>query len=202
MARMIKSFALAVAITACLALALPGFASAAAPKTVTIAAATPDEGNCWPFDEVINPGDPTDHWTPYFGFVYKNIPPFDLKRGDTLAFDLSSPNLDHDIQVDLAMAPASNGTDVNTAPFTKVVPNTQTPLSPRGNSVAGDYELAFIAQAGFNFAGGGLIIRVSTPGPAFAGDETCDDSLVGAGSGADPSGFFVSRVFTDADGVS
>src|SRR3954469_14659492 len=156
MARMIKSFALAVAITACLALVLPGLASAAGPKTITIAADTPDEGNCWPFDEVINPGDPTDHWTPYFGFVYKNIPPFDLKRGDTLAFDLSSPNLDHDIQVDLAMAPASNGTDVNTAPFTKVVPNTQTPASPRGNSVPGDYELAFTAQSAFNFAGGGL----------------------------------------------
>jgi hypothetical protein len=202
MARTTKAFGFGVAIAACVALILPAFASAAAPKTITIAADSPGVGNCWPFDAAINPGDPTDVWTPYFGFVYKNIPPFDLKRGDTLAFDLGSPNTDHDIQVDIAMAPASNGTDVNTAPFTKVVPNTQTPLSPRGNDVVGDYELAFIAQAGFNFAGGGLIIRISNPGPAFAGDETCDDALVGANSGADPSGFFVSRVFTDPDGVS
>jgi hypothetical protein len=68
--------------------------------------------------------------------------------------------------------------------------------------VPGDYELAFTAQSAFNFPGGGLIIRISNPGPAFVGDETCEDSLVGAGSGADSSGFFVSRVFTDSDGAS
>jgi hypothetical protein len=151
---------------------------------------------------VIDPMDPTDHWTPYFGFVYKNIPPFDLKRGDTLAFDLGSPNTDHDIQVEIAMAPAANGTDTNIGPFTTIVPNTQTPASPRGNDVAGDYELAFTAQAAFEFPGGGLIIRISNPGPAFVGDDTCDDDLVGANDGSDASGFFVRRVYTDADGVS
>jgi hypothetical protein len=202
MARATKAFGLGVAIAACAALTLPGVVSAAVPKTITIAAATPAVGNCWPFDQVVDPDDPNDHWTPYFGFVYKNIPAFDLKRGDTLAFDLGSPNLDHDIQVDIAMAPASNGTDVNTAPFTTAVKNTQTPASPRGNSVAGDYELAFTAQAGFNFAGGGLIIRISNPGPAFVGDVTCNNDLVGANTEADPSGFFVHRVFTDSDGVS
>jgi hypothetical protein len=192
----------AAALAACAALAIPAAASAASPKIVTIAAATPHEGNCWPFDEVTNIGDPTDHWTPYFGFVYQNIPPFDLKRGDTLAFDLSAPNLDHDIQVDVALAPATNGTDTNTGSFTTVVHNTQTPASPRGDSTAGNYELAFTAQAPFNFAGGGLIIRISNPGPAFIGDTTCDVALVGAQNGADASGFFVRRVFTDADGVS
>jgi hypothetical protein len=151
---------------------------------------------------VIDPEDPTDHWTPYFGFVYKNVPPFEVKPGDTVAFDLGSPNTDHDIQVDIAMAPAANGTDTNTGAFTTIVPNTQTPASPRGNDVEGDYELAFTAQAGFNFTGGGLIIRISNPGPSFIGDETCDVSLVGASTGTDPSGFFVSRVYTDADGVS
>ena len=192
----------AVALSACLGLAMPATGGAATPKTITVAADSPSVGNCWPFDEAINPGDPTDVWTPYFGFVYKNIPPFDLKRGDTLAFDLGSPNTDHDIQVDIAMGPAANGTDTNTGPFTTVVRNTQTPASPRGNDVEGDYELAFTAQAAFNFAGGGLIIRISNPGPAFITDESCDVSLVGALDETDPSGFFVRRVFTDADGVS
>jgi hypothetical protein len=191
-----------LALVAGLALAIPAIAGAATPKTITVAADTPSVDNCWPFDEVIDPLDATDHWTPYFGFVYQNIPPFDLKRGDTLAFDLGSPNTDHDIQVDIAMAPAANGTDTNTGAFTMIVPNTQTPASPRGNDVVGDYELAFTAQAAFNFAGGGLIIRISNPGPSFVGDETCDVQLVGAPDGTDPSGFFVSRVFTDADGVS
>jgi hypothetical protein len=192
----------AIALCACLCLAWPATGNAASPKTITVAADSPGVGNCWPFDAAINPTDPTDVWTPYFGFVYKNIPPFDLKRGDKLAFDLGSPNTDHDIQVDIAMAPAANGTDTNTGPFTTVVPNTQTPASPRGNDVAGDYELAFTAQAAFNFAGGGLIIRISNPGPSFITDETCDVNLVGAQDETDTSGFFVKRVFTDADGVS
>jgi hypothetical protein len=191
-----------LALAACLGLAVPAVAAAAAPKTITVAASTPGSGNCWPFDEAINPDDPTDIWTPYFGFVYKNIPPFDLKRGDTLAFDLDSPNTDHDIQVEIAMAAAANGTDTNTSPFRTVVQNTQTPASPRGDSVAGNYELAFTAQGAFEFSGGGLIIRISNPGPSFATDQTCDDSLVGANDESDPSGFFVSRVFNDADGVS
>jgi hypothetical protein len=192
----------ALALTAGIALAMPAIAGAATPKTITVAADSPSVGNCWPFDEAINPDDPTDVWTPYFGFVYKNIPPFEVKRGDTLAFDLGSPNTDHDIQVEIAMAPAANGTDTNTGVFTTIVPNTQTPASPRGNDVVGDYELAFTAQAAFNFAGGGLIIRISNPGPSFIEDQSCDVSLVGAADETDPSGFFVSRVYTDADGVS
>jgi hypothetical protein len=197
-----RGLGLGIAIAASVALAVPGFASAASPKTITIAADTPGASNCWPFDAAINTDDPTDVWTPYFGFIYKNLPAFELKRGDTLAFDLGSPNTDHDIQVDIAMAEAANGTDTDIAPFTTVVQNTQTPANPRGNSVVGDYELAFTAQAGFNFAGGGLIIRISNPGPSFVGDNTCNVALVGANTGADPSGFFVSRVYGDPDGVS
>jgi hypothetical protein len=197
-----RKLVVALAAIASLALALPASGGAAGPKTITIAADSPSVGNCWPFDEVIDPLDETDHWTPYFGFVYKNIPPFDLKRGDTLAFDLGSRNTDHDIQVEIAMATAANGTDTNTGAFTTIVPNTETPASPRGNDVPGDYELAFTAQAAFEFPGGGLIIRISNPGPAFAGDDTCEVDLVGANDGTDASGFFVSRVYTDADGVS
>jgi hypothetical protein len=190
--------ALGAALAACLALVWPASGDAASPKTITVAAATPNVNNCWPFGEAT---EPMDLWTPYFGFVYKNIPAFDLKRGDTLAFDSGLAN-DHDIQVDVALAATtSNGGDVNAGPFTTIAHNTQTPTSPRGDDIAGNYELGFVAQTSFNFSGGGLIVRVSNPGPAFLPDDTCDWQLVG-NDAPDTSGFFVKRVFTDPDGVS
>ena len=182
-------------------LAFPPYGFAATSKTITIAAGTPETGNCWPFGESFNAMNPTDHWTPYFGFVYQNLPAFHLKTGDVLGFDLGSTN-DHDFQADIALAPANNGTDQNTAGFTTVVTNNQTPRNPRGDDTEGDYEMGFVSQGDFNFAGGGLIIRFSNPGPSFAGDGSCDADLVGAAHATDPSGFFVGRVFSDADGAS
>jgi hypothetical protein len=179
-------------------LALPAAGTAATPKTITVAAATPHVDNCWPFGEGSNPG---DDWRPYFGFVYKDIPAFDLKPGDTLAFDTGLAN-DFDIQVDIALARTTvNGGDVNAGPFTPVVTNSHTPANPKGNDVPNDYELRFTAQAPFSFPGGGLIIRISNPGPNFIGDQTCDGQLVG-NDAPDGNGFFVKRVFTDLDGVS
>jgi hypothetical protein len=188
----------ALALIVGLGLAIPAIGGAATPKTITVAADDPQVDNCWPFGEA---SEPMDLWTPYFGFVYKNIPAFDLKRGDTLAFDSGIAN-DHDIQVDIALAATtSNGGDVNAGQFTTIVHNTATPTSPRGDDVPGNYELGFVAQAPFDFSGGGLIVRVSNPGPAFLPDDTCDWQLVGNGT-ADANGFFVKRVFNDPDGVS
>jgi hypothetical protein len=196
-----RAFATCVALVFCSVLALPAPGLAATPKTITVAADAPETGNCRPFGESFDDMDATDHWTPYFGFVYQNLPAFHLKTGDVLGFDLGATN-DHDFQADIALAPANNGTDVNSAPFTTVVTNNQTPRNPRGDDVEGDYEMGFVSAGDFNFAGGGLIIRFSNPGPSFARDGTCDGNLVGAADGTDSSGFFVSRVFTDADGVS
>jgi hypothetical protein len=190
-----------IAAVVCSVLALPASGFAATSKTITVGADTPETGNCWPFGESFDLMDPTDHWTPYFGFVYQNVPAFHLKTGDALGFDLGSTN-DHDFQADIALAPAKNGTDVNSAAFTNVVTNNQTPRNPRGDDTEGDYEMGFVSEGDFNFAGGGLIIRFSNPGPSFAGDGTCDGELVGAADSTDASGSFVSRVFTDADGVS
>ena len=104
-------------------------------------------------------------------WAYKNVPAFNLKAGDTVAFDLTEQN-DVDIQLQIAMAPTTtNGGDVNSGPFTQIVPNTQIPANPRGNSTFGDYELTFTAQAPFNFPGGGLLIRFGNPGGAFASDS-------------------------------
>ena len=188
-----------LALIAGLALAIPAIAGAAAPKTITVAADDPQVSNCWPFGEAT---EPMDEWTPYFGFVYKNIPAFELKRGDTFAFDSGVAN-DHDIQVDIALAATtSNGGDVNAGPFTTIAHNTETPTSPRGDDVPGNYELGFVAQAPFDFSGGGLIVRVSNPARPFSRTRPATTGSSSATIPADANGFFVKRVFTDPDGVS
>jgi hypothetical protein len=193
-------FALAgvVALFACSVLAWPPVGSAAGPKTITIAAASPEVDNCWPFGTVQGGGD----WRPNFAFVYANIPAFALKPGDNLAFDNGGEANDFDVQVDVALAPTTvNGGDVNAGPFTTVVNNTQTPANPRSNMIQGDFELSFVAEAPFSFPGGGLIIRISNPSPAYTMDTTCTGAVVGGLTG-DPSGLIVERTFKDADGVS
>jgi hypothetical protein len=187
-----------ITLLACAALAWPAPGAAAAPKTITIAATTPDTGNCFPFGGFLADGG----WGPNFAFVYQNIPAFQLKPSDTIAFDLNNIPNDTDIQMDVAMATAGNGTDVNSTPFTTIVRNTTTPASPRGNSVAGDYELVYTSIASFNFAGGGLIIRFSNPAGPFATDGTCGNGEVVGGLEGDSSGFFLSREYFDPDGVA
>jgi hypothetical protein len=173
-----------------------GSAQAASTVTVTPTSPTMDLQTA-PFGE-------SDVWDPYMVWVYKNVPAFNLKTGDTVAFDLSEQN-DVDIQLEIAMAPATtNGGNVNSGPFTQVIPNTQVPANPRGNSTFGDYELTFSAQAPFNFPGGGLLIRFGNPGGAFASDLNAT-GIGGLGNDAlptDPSGYFVERDVRDADGVS
>jgi hypothetical protein len=143
-------------------------------------------------------------WGAYMAWVYKDIPAFSMKPGDTVGFDLTAQN-DVDIQLDIAMAPTtSNGGSTNSAPFTLVVPNSQVPSNPRGNTTPGDYELGFTATAPFNFSGGGLLIRFSNPGGAFFGDpDTFDDGVLANNAlPTDPSGYFVAREVRDTDGSS
>ncbi len=172
-----------------------GFANA----DVTISPATPGVGNCFPFGKGGDDGG--DPWTPYAGFIYQNIPAFNLLAGDILAFDLGAVN-DADIQLDIAMAPTTvNGGNIQSGSFVQVVSNTQTPANPRGDTIVGNFELQFIAEAPFSFPGGGLIIRFSNPSAAYLADTTCDQVLVNADS-TDTSGYFVQRFYNDADGVS
>jgi len=167
--------------------------TATAAQTVTVAPNDPNAENTFPFGEGTG-------WIPYMGFVYKNVPAFQLKPNDVLAFDLNTEN-EVDIQLDIAMAPTtSNGGDVPAAGFTPIVPNTQTPAS-RGDTVEGDYELEFKAVAPFSFPGGGLIIRFSNPGSQLATDPDGFGSFHNGGDSADTSGFFVERFFRDPDGV-
>jgi hypothetical protein len=181
-------------LMACAALALPAVSSGAPPSTITVAPNSPEiNGNCFPFGTGIT-------WTPYTAFIYKNIPAFQLKTGDTLAFDTAAVN-ESAVQLEVSLASTSvNGGDVPGGPFTTVVTNSQTPANPTGNTTPGDYELRFAAQAPFSFPGGGLIIRFSNPSSAYAMDLTCTADLVSA-SATDSSGFFVKRGYGDADGV-
>jgi Ca2+-binding RTX toxin-like protein len=166
---------------------------AVAQSTITIPPSTPSVAtNSIPFG--------WNGWTPFAGFVYRNVPAFQLAPGDQLAFDAQGAN-DADIQLEIAMAPTTvNGGDVQAAAFTTIIPNTQLPAAPRGNAVVGDYDLSFTVPDGttFGFAGGGLIIRFSNPGPALAADATSS----GVTRGSNTGGFFVKRVYTDADGLA
>jgi hypothetical protein len=180
-------------------LATPSAASAASTNAITIGAATPNAAtNCFPFGGYLADG---GGWGPYFAFFYQNIPPFHLRSGDIIAYDLNAPN-DTDNRMDVAMvATTTNGNDVNNGPFTTVASNTQTPANPRGDDVTSNYELQWTASAAFDFAGGGLLVRFSNPAGAFAEDGSCDANIAGAGA-SDASGFFVGRTSGDSDGVS
>src|SRR5262249_36222226 len=120
--------------------------------------------------------------------------------GDVIAFDTNFVNnVDVQLQVELA-ATTANGGETPALPYTTVVGNTETPANPRGDTTVGDFDLRFTAQAPFNFAGGGLIIRFSNPSASYQTDTTCTGDLVGAPA-TDPSGRFVERFYTDADGL-
>jgi hypothetical protein len=186
------------------ALLVGGQAMVASANGATTVNVTPDMpatvgDNCFPFG--LGGDESGERWTPYMGFVYKDVPAFQLKTGDKLAFDLVAMN-DVDVQVKIEFAPTTgNGGDTPSLPFTTVVTNTQTPTNPRGDTTLENFELGFTAEAPFNFSGGGLIIRFSDPSTSYLTDTFCDGVLGGADS-TDPSGFFVERYFGDADGVT
>lgn len=173
--------------------------SSAGAATVTVAPATPSvNANCFVFG-IGSSAAPA--WGPFASFIYKNLPAFQLKTGDTIAFDTAALN-DADIQMDIELArTTANGGDVPAQNFTRVVLNNQTPSPPRGDTTAGNFELQYKATAPFNFPGGGLIIRFSNSAPALTADATCTANLVGALNATDTSGFFVKRTYQDADGL-
>jgi hypothetical protein len=169
-------------------------AGTAQAATVTVFPNNPEvASNCIPFGRGVI-------WPPFAAFFYQNVPSFELKTGDTLAFDLGAEN-DADIELDIALArTVSNGTIVEGEPFKQVISNNQTPANPRGDTTVGNFELRFTAEAPFSFPGGGLIIRFSDPSTSFAADTTCN-TVLNSASSTDTSGFFVQRTFLDPDGV-
>ena len=185
----------AVGVLAVLGILQAGLSSAQAAQTITIAPDTPTAENNFPFGT-------GQTWIPYMGFVYKDVPAFQLKANDSLAFDLSHMN-EADDRLDIALAPTTtNGGDIPAAAFTKIVSKAQLPANPRGDTVDGNYELEYTAQTAFNFPGGGLIIRFSNPGTDLAADDgSTEGPLENGGSDTDTSGFFVERFWRDMDGL-
>jgi hypothetical protein len=191
MRKPITGFIALVAISTALIAGQLGVASAQA-TTVNVNPSTPTGTNNFPFGMGIL-------WPPQLGFVYKNVPAFNLQTGDKIAFDLGATN-DVDIQLQISMAQTTvNGGDVP-GPYTAVASNAQLPQNPRGNNVTADYELTWTAEAPFSFPGGGLIIRFSNPSSAFAADSTGGNLEKDLATSADPSGLFVERWYNDADG--
>jgi uncharacterized repeat protein (TIGR01451 family) len=198
----------AIAAAACL---WPWFAvTSHAATTLTIEPAEPEVSSCLGFGA--GPGAGTegadagavgfDPTSPFMGLVYKNIPAFDLKQGDVLAFDLGAVN-DFDVELDIALAATtSNGGENQAEPFTRVVSNAQTPANPRGDTVIGNFELQFVVENAYSFAGGGLIMRFSNGSAAYRADtQTCDQVGV-VGKASDSSGFFVRAFWNDPNGES
>lgn len=191
---------------------LPLSAWGQASDVLTIAPATPAVSSCLAFGAGPGAGDPPvgpvdsgsagfSGTSPFMGFIYQNIPAFEIKPGDVLAFDLGLEN-DFDIELDIALAPTTlDGGTVEAAPFVKVVSNTQTPENPRGDALVGNFELRFTTDNFFSFPGGGLIIRFSNGSEAYRADLTCGQVGVVA-TVNDPSGHFVEAFWADADGVS
>lgn len=162
------------------------------PQVLEIFPATPvGPGNCIPFGSC--------RYGTYKGFIYKNIPAFGVNPGGTISFDLGAEN-DYDIAMNIWMGETTvNGGNTLKDPpgYTQIVSGA-TALTPRGNTVKGDYELTFTIDNTYSFPGGGLIIKFQAVTP-FTLDVTCTQVLMSTDS-SDASGYFAYRWYYDVIG--
>lgn len=158
-----------------LAFAICALALALAPARSSAAVITIDDGaqpgtTDIPF--TCSQSDESEIWLPTMGFVYRNVEPFALSAGDTIAFDIQMQPGDPDDlgfspQVDIALAHAPSPgmpfvpASLPDSDFTVVA--RAAVAASRGNRIAQDYDLAFTVDAPFRFPGGNLIIRISNP---------------------------------------
>ena len=142
-------------------------------------------GNCIPFG---CPG----AYGPHEGFVYKNLTAFSLNAGDIIAFDTNGIN-DAPISFNISLATTSvNGGSTAASSFLTVVSN-GTSAAQFGDTITGNYDLAFTVTSAFNFSGGGLIIDFNPTG-ASTSDTSWVGNLVGTSS-SDPTNLFVNRYY-------
>lgn len=140
-------------------------------------------GNCIPFG---------DNSFGFSGFVYRNVPPFSMRPGTRFAFDLGGVN-DVDVRRNIFFAPTHEGPmGVGAVAWTQVASEEQVPENPRGNTVVGDYELAYTAESAFAFGGGGLAVGFGAAPPGAYVDRGCDRVVVHTNR-SDPSGYFHAR---------
>lgn len=154
-------------------------------------------GNCIPF------GDNTSFG--FTGFIFRNVPAFQLQIGGHFSFDLGALN-DVDIRRNIYFAVASanptggsiGGQNIRALSWTKVASDSQTPLNPRGDTIKGNYELTYTAEGPFNFPGGGFIVGFGGSPPGAYADRGCDQVLVQT-SPADPNPYFYRRFYFRSD---
>jgi len=197
-----------LAIPKMLWLGLWATATATAAPTLTIQPEVTDVASCLAFGAAPGSGVEGEDLSgfvptsPNMGFIYQDIPAFELSPGDILAFDLGDVN-DFDVELDIDMATTTaNGETDDEPPFVKVVSNTYTPLKARGDTIIDNFDLRFLVDNAYSFPGGGLIIRFSNGSTAYRADnETCDQVGV-VGSTTDPTGNFLLAFWDDDDGVA
>jgi OmpA-OmpF porin, OOP family len=138
-------------------------------------------------------------WLPTMGFVYRNVQPFELIPGDTIAFDIDMPaggpaDLGFFPQLDIALAHASDPLDPfapddlpGGSDFTLVADDAIAASMGNRNQSGPDYDLVFTVQRPFKFPGGGLIIRVSDPKGVLA-TKDADACQIAITSDTEPSG--------------
>lgn len=145
-----------------------GQAMADSATTSTYTGNSTTVSNCIPF------GCP-DTYGPNMGFVYKNISAFSLKAGDIIAFDTGAAN-DTELHFDLSLsATATNGGfTADSSGFTVI---SSLASGNSGDSIPGNYDIAFVANKNFNFVGGGLIVNFTNTNGAVS-DTTYDQNLV------------------------
>ena len=172
---------LAVLATAAMTLLQPG--SVHAGSQVRLAPKDPTSvSNCIPF------GNDTDYG--FTGFIYRNVPAFNLERGDKIAFDLGATN-DVVTRREIYLSAANKNPDeaqldgdnvvsqgITATEWVKVSSEDHAPHPGRGNEVTGDYDLRYRVESDFSFPGGGLIIGFDSSPPADFADYGCEQVLV------------------------
>jgi hypothetical protein len=169
------------------------------PSLIEIVPAFPQSlsvANCIPFG--------TNTGYNFTGFIYRNVPAFQLEPGGRFAFDLGQLN-SQDIRRNIYFAvananPAPGGAtqNIRALAWTQVAFDTQVPENPRGDLTRGNYELSYTAEAPFAFPGGGLIVGFGGSPPGTYADNGCEQVLVGTTS-SDSSGFFHRRFYFQVD---
>ncbi|MGE0020968.1 MAG: T9SS type A sorting domain-containing protein [Draconibacterium sp.] len=162
-------------------------------KVEVIAQSPTSTENCIPFGQNTEYG--------FQGFVYRDIPAFTMNVGDSICFDLGNTNdvpINRNIYFSAAnINPAPyNGTSQGVAAvnWVLVVPESQTPINPYGNTIVGDFELVYVCTSSFSFPGGGFIIGFGATPPGTYVDNGCEQVLNVTNSG-DASGLFYCRFY-------
>lgn len=147
----------------------------------------------------------------FSGFIYRNVPAFNLEVGDVIAFDMREAN-DSQVRRTIFFATANKnpaacaldpttlqitnpqGVAATASGWTQVVSETQIPQNAFGDGVIGNFELRFAAEAPFSFPGGGLLVGFRGSPPATFTDSNPDGSITGARC-TDPGGHLYTRFF-------